>query len=394
MCSALFSQVISQWRGPERDGVYPNETLLKQWPNEGPRMIWSSDGFHEGFSSPAVTGQRIYLTGMKDGRGYLFALDLDGKQVWVREYGSEWDEGHAGSRGTATVVGNKIYLMSGDGMVYCFDEKDGKVLWNVDLVGTFGARNLRWGMTESLLIDGNRLFCTPGGRNVMMAILDRTTGKTLQKIPGNGEKSSYCSPVIVEHGKRRLLLTMTGESLVGVDADTGEYLWSYPHRTRYDINPNTPLYHNGYIYSVSGYDTGGQLFKVTGNADGLENIWADETLDSQMGSAMLVDGYVYGSGHSNKGWHCIDFMTGDVQYTARDLGRKGNIIYSDGMFYCYSEDGDVGLVKPNPKKFEVISSFKIDQGSGAHWAHPVIKNGVLYIRHGEVLMAFDISGKK
>ncbi len=389
----IMAQIESQWRGPKRDGVYPGETLLKKWPADGPKMLWSATGFHEGFSSPAVTQDRIYLNGMKDGRGYLFALDHSGKQVWVKEYGSEWDDGHAGSRSTPTVIGNKIYFMSGDGVVYCLDDKKGDILWEVDLIRSFGARNLRWGMTESLLIDGDRLFCTPGGTDAMMAILDRNTGKTLQTIKGNGEKSAYCSPALVTHGQRRLILTMTGESLVGIDATTGAFLWDYQHRTRYDINPNTPLYHDGYIYSVSGYDTGGQLFKVTGNAEGLENVWADETLDSQMGSAMLVDGFIYGSGHSNKGWHCIDFMTGDVQYSARVLGSKGNIIYSDGMFYCYSEDGDVGLVKPNPKKFDVISSFKIEQGSGAHWAHPVISKGVLYIRHGDVLMTFDISVK-
>jgi outer membrane protein assembly factor BamB len=185
---------------------------------------------------------------------------------------------------------------------------------------------------------------------------------------------------------------MTQENLIAVDADTYEYLWGYSHRTRYDINPNTPLYNDGHIYSFSGYGTGGQLFKIKNNGDGIDRIWADETLDSQMGSALLHDGHIYGSGHSNKGWHCVEWLTGKVKYSDRVLGSKGNIIYSDGMFYCYSEKGEVGLVKPNTQKFEVISSFKIKQGSGNHWAHPVILNGVLYIRHGEALMAFDISG--
>jgi outer membrane protein assembly factor BamB len=261
------------------------------------------------------------------------------------------------------------------------------------MMDSFGARNLRWGMTESLLIDGDRLFCTPGGRNVFMAILDRHTGKTIKKIKMNGELSGYCSPTLIKHGEKKIILTMSGRSLVGLDAEEGTFLWNHSHRTRYDINPNTPYYHDGFIYTVSGYGTGGQLFKLSADGNKIDKIWENETLDSQMGATMLVDGYIYGSGHDNRGWHCIDWKTGKVQFTSRELGSKGNIIYADGMFYCYSERGDIGLVKPNPAKFEIISSFKVTEGSGEHWAHPVIHQGRLYIRHGNTLMAYDIARK-
>jgi len=228
-----------------------------------------------------------------------------------------------------------------------------------------------------------------------MAILDRNTGKTLKEISGNNEKSAYCSPCLIKHNDKRLILTMTGKSVIGVDADTDAFLWGYRHETRYDINPNTPLYHNGYVFSVSGYGTtGGQLFKMDVDGNRMTPVWAIKTLDSQMGSVILVDGYIYGSGHKNKGWHCVDFKTGEVQYTSKSLGQKGNIIFADGLLYCYSEKGYVGLVKPNHEKFDIISSFKIEQGSGPHWAHPVIKNGRLYIRHGEALMVYDISKKQ
>ncbi|MCP5102347.1 MAG: PQQ-binding-like beta-propeller repeat protein, partial [bacterium] len=211
------------------------------------------------------------------------------------------------------------------------------------------------------------------------------------KIKGNGEKSGYSSPCLVKHGKTRLLLTMTAGSLVGLDADTGKYLWRQPHVTSYVVNANTPLYHDGYIYTVSGYGTGGQMFKLSPDGKKISLVWAQKKLDSQMGAAILADGYIYGSGHSRRGWHCLDWKTGDVQFTAKAIGNKGNIIFSDGMLYCYSEKGDVALVKPNPKQFEVVSSFKIEKGSGSHWAHSVIKNGRLYIRHGETLMVYDIS---
>jgi outer membrane protein assembly factor BamB len=384
-------KIDSQWRGPNRDGVYPNETLLKKWPANGPMLLWSFNGLGEGYSSAAVTEDRVYMTGMIAGKGYLFAFDMKGKLLWKSHYGPEWDDGHPGARTTPTVVGNRIYLMSAEGICVCFDT-NGKKKWHVLLVEDFKARNLKWGLTESLLVDGDRVFCTPGGSGVMMVVLNRHTGKVIRKIKGNGEKSAYCSPCIVKHGNLRLLLTMTGESLVGLNADTGDYLWKTPHTTRHDINPNTPLYHKGYIYTVSGYGSGGQLFKLSPDGKKINLVWKQKKLDSQMGAAMLVDGYIYGSGHRNRGWHCLDWKTGNVRFTAKEVGNKGNIIFSNGLLYCYGENGEVALIKPNPGKFEVISSFEIEVGSGPHWSHPVIKNGRLYIRHGEVIMVYDIAG--
>jgi outer membrane protein assembly factor BamB len=389
----LYAGIDSQWRGPDRDGKYPEKGLMKQWPAQGPQLIWAVTDLGEGYSSAAVTSKGVYLTGMTDGIGYLFALDLNGKVLWRTSYGAEWDGGHDGARTTPTIVSDKIYLMSGEGNAVCVNAADGKIIWKVDLIKSFGARNLRWGMTESLLVDGDRVFCTPGGRNAMMVILDRFSGKTRKIIPGNGEKSAYCSPTIIKHNGKRLLLTMTGKSLVGFDAETGDYLWRQEHINRHNIHPNTPLYHQGYIYAVSGYGRGGQLVKLASDGKNVEQIWSDETLDSQIGAAVLVDGYIYGSGHKNKGWHCIDWLSGTVKYTAKVLGSKGNIIFADGLLYCYSERGDVALVRPNPQKFDVISSFKISEGSGPHWAHPVISEGKLYIRHGDVLQVYDIKRK-
>ena len=179
--------------------------------------------------------------------------------------------------------------------------------------------------------------------------------------------------------------------MVGIDADAGTFLWGKPHITNYDVNANTPLYKDGFIYTVSGYGTGGQMFKLSKDGSSIKQVWEQKTLDSQMGSAVLVNGYIYGSGHNKRAWHCLNWKTGAVQFSNKAIGNKGNIIFSDGMMYCYSEKGDVGLVRPNPKKFDLVSSFKMTKGSGEHWAHPVIKKGRLYIRHGNVLMVFNIA---
>jgi outer membrane protein assembly factor BamB len=385
-----MGQIDSQWRGPNRDGTYPNEKLLKSWPKDGPKLIWSTEVLGIGYSSPSVTADRVYITGMEGSTGMLYALDMKGKLLWKSEYGAEYDDAQPGSRTTPAVVGDRIYVISGKGRVVCFDTQ-GKTVWAVDGEKEFGARDIRWGITESPLVDGDRVFFTPGGSNAAVAALDRHTGKTIWKTKTNGDQSAYCSPYIVRHGSRRLLLTMTQKSVIGIDADTGDFLWDYEHVTEYDINPNTPFYQDGFMYVTSGYGTGGQMFKISKDGGSIEQVWSQKTLDSQMGSFIVLDGTIYGSGHNNRGWHGLNWKTGEVQFSDRVLGSKGNIIFSDGMFYCYSEKGDVGLVKPSPDKFEVVSSFKVKMGSNEHWAHLVIKNGRLYVRHGEALMVYDIS---
>lgn len=389
--SSLLAQIDSQWRGDARDGKYHGEKLLKSWPAEGPALITTLEDLGFGYSSPAVTKDRIFVTGMDDGTGYLSAFDMSGKRLWKKAFGDEWEDDYPGSRNSPTVVGDKIYFKSSVGVVYCYTTSGDK-LWSLDMKSEFDAPEITWGLVESLLVDGDYVFCTPGSDDVSLAVLDRNTGKVVKKIEGNGQASAYCSPVIITHNGRRILLTMLAKSLIGVDMNSYELIFEHRHVTDYNIHPNTPMYNNGYIYIVSGYGTGGQVLKLSDDGSKVSLVWKDDQLDSQMGAAVILDGYIYGSGHDNRNWYCLDFMTGEVKYSSRELGRKGNIIYADGMFYIYSERGQVGLVKPDTKKFDVVSSFKIKNGSGQHWAHPVIRNGRLYVRHGEILNIYNIAG--
>ena len=386
--------IKSQWRGPNRTGVYPDEKLLKQWPADGPKLLWSHENIGEGFASPAVTDKYVYINGMIDETGYLHAFDLQGKLLWKSNYGAEWSESYPGARSTPTIIDGKIYFSNAHTQVFCINATDGKLIWSRNLIDDFAARNLRWGITESLLIIGDKLYCTPGGSDDFMAVLNRNTGETLNTIKVAGEKSAYCSPVLITHNNKKLILTMSGETLICIDAKSEKLLWQKSHKTRYGINPNTPVYENGLIYTVGGYGTtGSQMFKLNKDGSDAELVWKEKTLDSQFGSAEIVDGFIYGSGHKNKGWHCLDASSGKVMYTSKELGKKGNIIYSDGLFYCYDESGLFGLVKPDPARFQLISKFEIPMGSDQHWAHPVISDGHLYVRHGNALMVYDI-GKK
>jgi outer membrane protein assembly factor BamB len=389
--SSVFAQFESQWRGPNRDGKYPNEKLLEKWPAQGPKLLWKAKGLGDGFSSPAVTKNRVYVTAMIDGEGLVFVFDLNGKQLAKYSYGPEWDGGHKGVRTTPTIVGDKIYLFTGYARLVCMSTS-GKIIWDVDTQKEFGTRQLNWGITESVVVDGDRVFCTPGGSDVMVVVLDRNTGKTIKKIKGTGEQTGYCSPVIVKHGNRRLLLTMTGKSVVGIDADSYEFLWSAPHKTQYDINPNTPLYLDGKVLTTSGYGTTGtQLFQISSDGKAISKVWQNGDPDSQIAASVIVDGFVYLSGQKNRGWYCLDWTTGETKWKSRELYGKGPIIYADGKIFIYSDKGDVGLVKPNSEKFDLSSSFVMTEGSGEHWAHPVINNGRFYLRHGDVMHVYDIA---
>lgn len=380
---------FSQWRGQNRDGVYHEQNLLKSWPKDGPELLWTASYLGKGFSSVAVTSRGIFTTGMIDGKGFVFAFDHNGKLLWKSEYGKEWDRSYEGARTTPTVVDDLLYIESTSGQIVCMNSDSGDILWETNLMDDYAARNLRWGLTESLLIDGDQLICTPGSPDVSVIALDRYSGNLLWSSKGNGDMAAYCSPALFEHGGKRIIVTMTGKTILGIDADSGKLLWSHKHITKYDINPNTPYYQDGKIYCVSGYGTGGVQLELSPDGTSVKEMWRDETLDSQMDAFVVVDGYIYGTSHKKPAWHCLDWETGEEVYRSPGLG-KGNVIQADGLIYFYGENGKVGLIKPNSTKFELVSSFKVTQGSNQHWAHSVISEGVLYVRHGEILMAYKI----
>ena len=380
---------FSQWRGPNRDGLYPEKNLLKSWPKAGPELMWTATFLGKGYASAAVTDEGIFTTGMIGEQGVVFAFDKSGKMLWKKEYGKEWKKSYEGTRTTPTVKEGLLYIEGTSGDVVCMKTADGEIVWRTNLIKEYDAPKIRWGLTESLLIDGDRLICTPGGSKANLIALDRFNGELVWTSDGNGESSAYCSPMLIEWGGKRIIITMTGKSILGINAENGDVFWRHEHLTSYDINPNTPFFKDGKLYYVSGYGTGGAQLQLSPDGSSVKELWRNESLDSQMDAFVVVDGYIYGTSHKKPGWHCLDWNTGEEMYVSPGIG-KGNVIYADGLIYCYGENGKVGLIKPNPKSFELISSFKVTQGSNQHWAHTVISEGVLYVRHGEVMMAYKI----
>jgi outer membrane protein assembly factor BamB len=403
-----FSQTISQWRGPERNGIYPETGLLKQWPESGPKLLWSSEDIGKGFSSAVSNGNTIFVTGLKDKSDYVTAIDNSGKILWQTEFGAAWNGSFPDSRCTPTVDGDHVYVLSGKGIITCIDAKDGKILWLFDGVAKFGGEFGDWGVCESLLISGDKLFYTPAGKKTTMVALNKNTGETLWMSESLNDKSAYVSPLLISYRNKNILVNVLNDNLIGVDTDDGKILWKFnygeldpeaglkiwpgaPH-----TNTITPLFHEGMLYITGGYNHVGAMFRLSEDASAISMIWKDTTLDCHHGGVVLVDGNIYGSNwfdNARGNWCSIDWNTGKMNYE-QNWFTKGSIIFADGMLYCFEEkNGNIGLVKPDLDKFDVVSSFRVGQGKGPYWAHPAIKNGILYLRHGDVLMAYDIRKK-
>ncbi|MEI6502694.1 MAG: PQQ-binding-like beta-propeller repeat protein [Armatimonadota bacterium] len=381
-----------QYGGPNRDGKFADTGLLKQWPADGPRLVWSVEGLGGGWSSASVAGGAVYVTGMDAAQqGTLFAFDTDGKLKWKASYGAE-DKGggHPGARSTPTVDGDRVYLMSSAGHLMSFDVATGKPLLDVDTIARFGAVQPKWAIAESPLIDGDRVICTPGGPDASIVALNKLTGETVWTTKGLSAASAYCSPLLLHSGERRLLLTQLAGLVVGVDAETGQVLWQQPLANAMGIQPLTPLYADGMIYANAGRKVGGVGLQLAPEASGVTVKWTDATLEAFHHGLVLVDGYVYGTATGGKQMFCLELATGKVAWTAPATG-VGCVVYADGLLYVYAEDGRVQLVKANPAAFEPVSTFTLAKGTAEHWAHPTIANGRLYLRHGDALMAYDIA---
>ena len=387
----------SQWRGPDREGIFYENGLLRSWPENGPELLWSFEGLGAGHSSPGIGFNRIFINGMPDTTGVLYSFDMNGNLLWQKEYGEEWHVNYTGSRSTPLVVNDLVYLVSGMGEVFCFKAENGNLVWSVDMLKKFDGINIQWGITESVLIDGDHLICNPGGEEFNVVALNRFTGETVWKSKGHGEPSAYCSPVLVEHNKMRLVVTMTQTSVIGIDADTGELYWRVDQFQTNKIHANTPVYENGIIYcsSTSSKEGNSGLLALKLSEDGkkVEQLWRNEDFKNLMGGIVLIDGTIYGSAYRTKNWYSVNAATGEEKIIASDFSN-GVIIYADGLFYCYSEDGQVALVKMTPDTFKIISKFNVPLGTDQHWAHPVIHNKRMYIRHGNALMVYNISNEK
>jgi outer membrane protein assembly factor BamB len=402
---SIKSQEISEFREENRTGVSAETGLLKTWPAGGPKLLWTNTELKTGYSSVSFGNGLIYITGTDGSNDILYALDMTGKMKWQTVMGRAWNESYPESRATPTVEGKMVYTCSGYGDLACIDGTTGKVVWQYKASelnkGTYG----NWGIAESLIIDGDKLYFSPGGPETATIALNKGTGAIIWKSKPLGDKPGYVSPILVQYAGYKMLVNVTLGNVYAVNTANGDILWKVPHQQSSDANMRrwdlikctTPLYKDGMVYVTGGYDTGGMMVKIADDGKSASKVWTDLTLDDHHGGVVLINGYIYGSNWVNNGngnWCCIEWKTGKTMWEQK-WNNKGSVIAAEGMLYIYDEKGgNVGLVRATPEKFDLVSSFKVTQGNmGPYWAHPVIQNGILYLRHNNALMAYDIKAK-
>ncbi|MCD7914244.1 MAG: PQQ-binding-like beta-propeller repeat protein [Tannerellaceae bacterium] len=397
----VSAQTPHGWRGPDRNRTYPETGLLKEWPAEGPELLWETLDAGKGYSSPVIVDGKLYLTGMNEDetREIFSAYTLDGKKLYETVYGSPWKDTYPETRITPAIESNKAYVISGSGEIVCINTKNGEIIWAVDGGTLFERKTRTWGTSECPLLFDNKLIYTPGGDQTMMIALNPQNGEVIWKSPALGEHGSYVSPLLINHNGKKQIIAAGGEHVFGVNTENGNIEWKFEDwgkKQGEKIAPNTPIYKDGKLFFSFGYNMGSFQLQLNNEATDCAVTWRNDDFDTHIGGYVLVDGILYGSNwiNNNQGnWIAVDWETGETKYdTAWSRGKsKGSIITADGRLYCYDERrGAVGLVNPTPEKFDVISEFRITKGEGPHWAHPVINNGVLYMRHGTALMAYKI----
>ncbi len=382
-----------QWRGPRRDGISAETGLLASWPEGGPKLAWQADGLGIGWSSPIVVGDRVFITGDVDDDLVIYAFDSQGRRIWQAKNGAAWQGSYPGSRACCVLAQGRLYHLNAHGRLACLDAASGQEQWAVDILDRFAGRNITWALSECLLVDGDRVIVTPGGRRALMAALDVRGGKTVWTTPALGDdRATHASPILFRFAGRRVLAGCCSAHGFGVDADSGGLLWTVPLKNQFGVNAATPVYGDGCVFYVTPYGEQGRLYRL--QADGreirAEQMW-HSSIDSVTGSATLVGNTLFAAGYrGSKWWFGIDWQTGQTRVEQKELST-GAAIFADDRLYVWDERGTAALLQAGPDKLEIAGRMQlVTQRVRDAWAHPVLCDGRLYLRYHDSLWCYDV----
>jgi outer membrane protein assembly factor BamB len=394
---ALASQAMAQtaaiwpqWRGPNRDGISKETGLLKQWPAEGPPLVWKAAGAGRGYSSFSISDGKLFTMGLRGDREFVIAFDVaTGKEAWATANGSAFrnDRGD-GPRGTPTIDGDRLYALGGNGQLSALEVKTGKIVWTKNVLKEFGGSNITWGISESPLVLGNKVLVNPGGPNASIVALNKTDGSVIWK--SQSDRAGYSSAIPVEINGATQVVFFTSERAVGLDAKDGRLLWEYARPANNVANVATPIVRANRVFISSDYGTGGGVVEIKPDNKAQE-IWFTKDMRNHHSSSVLIGDYLYG--FSSAILTAIQFDTGEIAWRDRSVG-KGSLVYADGNLYCFSENGVVGLVEATPTGYKEKGRFRIPQDSLPTWTHPVVAGGRLYLRDQDTIYAFDVREKR
>ncbi|HZL88120.1 MAG TPA: PQQ-binding-like beta-propeller repeat protein [Pirellulaceae bacterium] len=394
----------SRWRGPNGDGLSAETGLLKEWPAEGPPLAWQAKGFGGGMASVAVAGGKIYTLGRKGETHMIAASVKDGKILWSTPIGNTGGNPNC----TPTVDGDLVFGLSNGGDLGCVNAKTGKLVWHKHLERDLGGMGIGYGFSESPLVDGDRLICTPGGNDSLLAALDKKTGKVIwqtkvdQPLGNRGSDGAGYASIVISHGGGvKQYVTLVGRGIVSVDAASGKLLWCYNGVANGTANIPTPIVSGDFVFCSTGYGTGSALLKLSKDGSGVkaeeQYFLEGNKLQNHHGGMILKDGYVFCGHQHNEGFPiCVEMQTGKIAWGGKDRGPGGGsaaVVYADGNFYFRYQDGIMALIEANPQEYKLNGKFKIKTHNDNSWPHPVIAGGKLYLRDQDDLLCYDIKAK-
>ena len=378
-----------QWRGPNRDGLSKETGLLKQWPAEGPPLVWKAAGAGRGYSSFSISNGRLFTMGLRGDREFVVAFDVaTGKEAWATAHGGAFrnDRGD-GPRGTPTIDGDRVYALGGNGDLSALDARTGKMVWSKNILKEFGGSNTRWGISESPLIVGNKVLVNPGGPGASIVALNKSDGSVIWK--SQSDEAGYSSAIPLQINGGTQVIFFTGSRAVGLDLNDGRLLWEYARPSNDVANVATPISRANRVFISSDYGTGGGVVEIKPDGKAQE-VWFTKEIRNHHSSSVLVGDHLYG--FSSAILMAVKFDSGEIAWRDRSVG-KGSLVYADGRLYCFSENGVMGLVEATPTGYVERGRFRIQQGELPTWTHPVVAGGRLYLRDQDTIYAYDVRQK-
>ncbi len=378
-----------QWRGVNRDGKSAEKGLLRNWPEAGPKQLWKVTGLGEGYASFSVVKGKLFTVGQFGDTERVMAFDVkDGKKLWQADAGGSFREsrGH-GPRGTPTIDGDKLYSLSADGTLVCLETATGKKVWGYNILEKFGGQNIHWGISESPLIDGEKVIVMPGGKGASVVALNKKDGSLIWK--SQSDRAGYSSAIAFDYAGSRKIVVLSGDGAMGLDINNGELLWRYDKVSNRTANIATPIYSNGHVFVSTAYGTGCALLKLPATKDDkMQEVYFNKDMMNHYNTSVLVGDYLYGAS-GNTTWMAMKWSNGEVAWKDRGVG-KGQVLFADGLLFMQGEKGTIGLAEATPTAYKELSKFTMSIGNYPLWTQPVLSNGVLFVRDQDNLMAYQV----
>ena len=400
VATSVHAQTKSEWPqflGPNRNGISAETGLLDSWPKAGPKELWRVKG-GIGVSGFAISRGRAVTMIQTAGKQDVLCLDAEtGKTLWQTHVAPECSNGRGdGPRATPTIVGERIFVYTGDGVLAALNFADGKILWSHNILEEHNARPAEYGTACSPLVAGNNVVVVIGAPQASVVAYDAKSGELTWKA-GTKDPTGYSSPALLEVGGKQQVVAFTGNSLLGIAPKTGGVLWRYPYETDFDCNIVTPLGIKGHVFISAGENHGSVLLKLSpsGEKFDISEVWASQgvksVLRNEWQTSVLLDGYLYGFdnvGGAGPISHltCIDAATGERAWQQIRFG-KGNMIAADGKLIICTFEGDLVVARASPKGYEELCRMPV---IGSTRQAPALCDGLVYLRDDDELVCVDL----